>query len=214
MQSINKFLCKMILATLLVLMSQLVNATSILQLDMNDLLQDAEFVFEGEVIASESRFSLSGDAINTYVTFEITDVISGDYALPTIELSFSGGSAQNLTMQVHGMIYPQLGETGIYFIEEIGRVFLNPLVGWSQGHFLIREDDQGAERMYTAGDAPIIEMDDQSAPAASISEGVATGVRAAGIRTPLPSQPIKALPKSDFKQYLSDKLSTQSTASQ
>ena len=115
-------------------------SAAVLQLDMDRLLLDSEFVFEGEVSASRAEWSPVQGAILTKVTFQIDDVIKGDYSASTVELSFNGGTIGQLTLQVAGMIYPQPGDRGIYFVESLSRQQVNPLLGWSQGHFRIRPD--------------------------------------------------------------------------
>lgn len=115
-------------------------SAAVLQLDMDRLLLDSEFVFEGEVSASRAEWSPAQGAILTKVTFRIDDVIKGEYSASTIELSFNGGTIGQLTLQIAGMIYPQPGDRGIYFVESLSRQQVNPLLGWSQGHFRIRPD--------------------------------------------------------------------------
>lgn len=178
------------------------NASSVQQVSIDDMLDSAELVFEGRVTKVESRWNSNRSAINTLVTFDVLDVIHGSTGSSAIELSFAGGSVDELTMQVHGMVYPEVGEQGIYFIEDTGRVQVNPIVGWSQGHFLVDEDASGEQRMLTAGRKPITEMTDESAPAQAISEGVAAGVRVNANRT----NAVVGMSKSQFKQALQAKL--------
>lgn len=202
------FHCLLILLTALFQIN-LANAASVRQLSVDDLLQSAELVFEGNVIASESRFNETRTSINTYVTFEIIDVVNGNYPDETIELSFAGGAAQDLEMEISGMIYPQVGDSGIYFIEQIGKVFINPIVGWDQGHFLILKDEEGDERMHTLSRAPIMDMNNQAAPSQALSNGVAIGLRIGG-RVGFRGDrqgANNAMLKSAFKQNLKDRFS-------
>lgn len=196
---INKFSLALIVISLGI---GVVNAASIKQMQVDEMLQSAGFIFEGRVTQSEARWNDARSAINTHITFEITDIIHGSYANSSVELSFAGGSLDDLTMQVHGMVYPQVGEQGIYFVEELGKTFVNPIVGWSQGHFLIRKDVNGKQRMTTAQNQPIVDMKGNPTPAVAISEGVASGIRTYSSNAPLQNGMSKQL----FKQALKDKL--------
>lgn len=200
MPDIKRIACGLLLIVLLQI--NMVSASSVQQVAIDDMLEVAELIFEGEVTAVESRWNQDRTAINTYVTFNIIDIIHGSFGSSSIELSFAGGSADGLTLQVAGMIYPQLGEMGIYFIEEIGATFVNPIVGWSQGHFIVEEDANGEQRMRSAERQPITEMTDDSAPVSALSEGVAAGVKT----NQNTSQMSTGMSKDRFKQDLRDRL--------
>ena len=64
------------------------SATTVLGLDIDKVVADAEFVFEGAVINSETRQDSNSGIISTYVTFQINDIIKGDYSGDSIELKF------------------------------------------------------------------------------------------------------------------------------
>ena len=178
-------------------------ATSIQQLSINDMLDSAELIFEGHVINVESTWNNNHSAINTFVTFKIVEIIQGDYEFDKIQLSFAGGSVDDVTMEVHGMIYPELGEEGIYFVEKIGQIFVNPIVGWNQGHFLVVDDANGGQRMLTADRQPVIEMNDQQAIESALSDGVAVGLKTNKINSDLNA----GMTKSKFKRQLKEKQS-------
>jgi len=127
------------------------NATSIRQLDMNDMLETAELVFEGRVLKSEARRTRNSSTIKTFILFEVDEVISGDYSKDTLLLSFEGGTVDGETVEIQGLRTPEVGEKGIYFIESLSRSLVNPIVGWSQGHFLLKSDDVGNDTVMTEG---------------------------------------------------------------
>ena len=130
-------------------------ATTILGMDIDKVAKDAEFVFEGEVILQETRQDSNSGIVNTYVTFAIVDVLKGDYSANTIELKFAGGTFNDQIVEVSGLVIPKEGEQGIYFVESTSRNLLNPLLGWSQGHFLIHEE-LGERSMRTVDQKPSI----------------------------------------------------------
>jgi hypothetical protein len=145
------------------------NATTILEMDIDKIAADAEFVFEGEVINSETRQDSNSGIISTYATFRINDVVKGDYSADTVELKFMGGAFNGQIVQVSGMRIPELGEQGIYFVESMSRELINPLIGWSQGHFIIVDDD-GVRRISTTDNKPVTEVNAVSSIPSSIKK--------------------------------------------
>jgi len=137
-----------ILLCVLVTYTSSSEATTILGMDIDKVANDSELVFEGEVILSETRQNSNTGIIHTYVTFEVHDVIKGDFSADTIELKFAGGTFRGHIVEVRGLEIPKEGEEGIYFVESTSRDLLNPILGWSQGHFII-EQESGERRVKT-----------------------------------------------------------------
>ncbi len=117
-------------------------ATTILELSFDQVCQDAELIFGGQVMSKETRPSPIDGKPFTYFTFQIIEVIKGSYAGSTIELGFMGGQLDGFTLKVSGMQMPEMGEKGIYFVENLGVQQIHPLCGWQQGHCLVISDKQ------------------------------------------------------------------------
>ena len=190
------------------------HATSVLQVDVEQLLNDAAVIFEGEVITSEAKWNADNTYISTWITFRVDDVLKGELPSATITQSFAGGTVDGTTLQVSGMVYPQPGEMGIYFIEDPENPQVNPLVGWSQGHFKIERDDSGTERVLTEKGDPIQGLEEVSQPNVQgrsiqqettlpLSEGAARGLR---VGTPEDAAET-AMDKENFKAALQTRLS-------
>lgn len=118
-----------------------VGATTLVSMSIDQISNDAELIFEGEVLVRETRRDTSNNLIYTYVTFAVRDVIKGSYGGSELELRFTGGSIDDEIVEISGLTLPGEGEQGIYFVESISRNLLNPLLGWSQGHYLIHEEN-------------------------------------------------------------------------
>lgn len=129
-------------------------ATTVAQLSFDEVIATAELVFEGRVIAVEAR-ETGPRSIHTFVEFEVLDILKGDFTGSTIELSYLGGRVGNREMQISEMQVPETGETGIYFVESLHAPLLHPLVGWSQGHYLIEQDSNGRAHVQSADHQPI-----------------------------------------------------------
>ena len=156
MNSLLKFLSKILILSVLA-NSKSLFATTVLKMDIDQIAIKAELVFEGEVLLRESRREPNSGIINTYVTFSILDVIKGSYGANTIELKFAGGSIGNEVVEVNGLLIPVEGEQGIYFVESINRNLITPLIGWSQGHFIVQEEN-GRRIVYTVDNRPVTDI--------------------------------------------------------
>tara|TARA_R110002124_G_scaffold11952_5_gene56714 strand:+ start:1925 stop:2629 length:705 start_codon:yes stop_codon:yes gene_type:complete len=190
------------------------HATSVLQVDIDELLSGAGVIFEADVIASEARWNEDNTSISTWVTFAVVDVLKGALPADTITQSFAGGTVGETTLQVSGMVYPAVGERGIYFIENPDRQQVNPILGWGQGHFKVARDAHGSERVLTENELPVqaIEQPDpadksgkraQYDAALPLSEGAAQGLRVGKSQDARDT----AMDKQDFKRALRTRLS-------
>jgi len=153
-----------VLMSYLLLVSPL-GATTILGMNIDEVAQGAELIFEGKVIEHNIRENAAG-MIVTYVTFKIEELIKGEYEEPLLELKFTGGRLGGQIMEISGLRIPSPNEEGIYFVESVNRNLVNPLLGWSQGHYLIYEES-GERRVSTVNDRPVTDvLSTQSVPVA------------------------------------------------
>jgi hypothetical protein len=182
------------------------NAASVLEVSMDEMLQQSQLVFEGTVTSIEAREN-SQKRIHTYVTFEIKDIIKGEYHSNIITLSFLGGTVGDVTMSVSDMRLPQEGEHGIYFVESLERLQVHPLYGWSQGHFIVERDVTGSERIMTNKRLPITAVmdtmqDEQMAPGREPMQALSKGV----VRDLVVAQDEKGLTIDEFKRVLHERI--------
>ena len=107
----NKTLVSVLMSYLL-LVSPL-EATTILGMNIDEVAQGAELIFEGKVVEHNVRENTAG-MIVTYVTFRIEELIKGQYDEPLLELKFTGGSLGGQIMEISGLRIPSPNEEGIY----------------------------------------------------------------------------------------------------
>ncbi len=174
-------------------------ATTVIQLGTTELLTASEFVFEGEAIDIRVGRSPATGQISTLVTFSVHDVIKGDYVAPTIELSFAGGRLESEAVGIAGMVYPTLGERGVYFVEQTGRTQVHPIYGWSQGHFIVDDPASGdAASVHTIGFRPVYDL-----TLTSVDFGTQYSAgRARGLIVDAPFEGARPLALGDFKAKL------------
>lgn len=167
-------------ATVLLTVSALAGASTLLRVSVDELTQRAEFVFEGEVVSVQAQRSGARGMISTFVTFNVIDTIKGSASVESIELKFLGGNLEGERLEVNGSRIPELGERGVYFVESLTQDLINPLLGWSQGQYLIQTED-GVEQVTSVNARPIVSV---AAPrsAAAAASGPATARSAARLR--------------------------------
>lgn len=136
MKKISIFSTCLVLLGIFVVLTP-VESSTIMKKTFEQLVQDSELVFEGRVLSEDVRRSPLSGIPFTYFTFEIAEVIKGDFQEKRIELGFMGGAEGNTGIQVADMEMPEVGESGIYFVKSIGIQHVHPLSGWHQGHYLI-----------------------------------------------------------------------------
>jgi len=185
-------------------------ATTILGMDIDEVANEAELIFEGEVILHETRQNSNTGIIHTYVTFTVHDVVKGDFSADTIELKFAGGTFMGQIVEVRGLEIPKEGENGIYFVESTSRDLLNPLIGWSQGHFII-EQELGERRVRTIDRQTVTDIQSVSSIPSVIKKPQAIiegdGDVAAGVLVDSSSLSIeRALTVEEFKNRILDLL--------
>ena len=167
LRKIMKYLYLMIV--LFALPSQ---GATILRLGTAELVNKSEIVFEGKVVNTRSVMNKQG-RIYTFVKFHVRDVIVGSTTIgDQLELRFTGGIVNDLALDV-GVRIPKDGESGVYFVERVRVGLINPLLGWDQGRFIIRDDGK-----VIAGNSHAvigIKKSDYNLPP-TISQGIAQGV--------------------------------------
>lgn len=122
-----------------------VRATTVIPPTFDQLVSDAELIFQGTVTASRSQWIGQGTErhIVTYITFRIEDAIKGasgkSYAIRML-----GGTVGGETIEVSDTPKFKVGDRDILFVEHNGNQFV-PLVGIMHGRFHVQTDAGGRE---------------------------------------------------------------------
>jgi len=106
------------------------------------------------------------------------EVIKGSYTGSTVELGFMGGQSGDSTLKVFGMQMPEMGERGIYFVENLSVQRIHPLCGWQQGHCLVISDKQtGQDMVIPVEDKDSVKADSSALTYAPTSEVFKQNIR-------------------------------------
>ncbi len=91
LMAINRKFQLIVTAMLVFVMApKLVFATTVLQVDMDYLLDEAALIFEGEVISSEARWNQDKTGITTFTTFRVNEIIKGETPVSDSDTRFFG----------------------------------------------------------------------------------------------------------------------------
>lgn len=142
----------------LVLFATTALATTVQKFTFEEMVGLSELIIEAEV-DNVTEHRVAG-LVYTRVLFRVHDVLKGNNPGGLLELGFLGGEQDGATVRVAGQDIPVRGEKGFYFIESVTGHSVNPLVGWSQGHFRIVTDAKGNETLETDIRQEILELSD------------------------------------------------------
>ncbi|MFN2508390.1 MAG: hypothetical protein ABR589_06420 [Chthoniobacterales bacterium] len=131
------------------------DATTVIPPTFDELVGQAELIFEGTVTEAKSQFAGEGGQrhIVTYVTFKVEEAIKGQPGA-SYTLRMLGGTVDGQTMQVSDSPRFKVGDRDILFVENNGKQFI-PLVGIMHGRFRVQKDNQSGAEVVTSdhGDA-------------------------------------------------------------
>ncbi len=177
------------------LLANAAHAASVVQLSFDQLVTNSEIAFEGRVVSSESAWNADRTKIYTTVRFEVHDVLKGG-PVGSVNLRFTGGTVDGMTMSVSGLRIPRSGESGVYFVESMEKNYLSPITGWNQGQFLI-SGEGGNRRVMTSIGKPVIDFVPVSAGAKTLNEDTPAGLMTDGSND-------RAMSVGEFKAHVLD----------
>jgi hypothetical protein len=175
-RSARRAALRLALAGAALLAAHAAQASTVLSVSVDEMIDRSELVFEGRVIGR--RFVDDGDAnhLRTCIRFEVLEVVKGPEVASPLELCFAGGrSKRGVERAIAGLDHPMPGERGVYFVESLASPRISPLYGWDQGRFLVSRSGG----MKTAAGKPVVALDATAPAGDGISDGVARGARVA-----------------------------------
>ena len=118
-------------------------ATTVIPPTFDELVTEADTIFEGTVTGLRSEWTGQGTErhIVTYVTFKIEDTLKG--TLPAeYTIRMFGGTVDGHTIEVTDAPRFKVGDRDILFVTHNGTQFI-PLVGIMHGRFHVQPDENG-----------------------------------------------------------------------
>jgi hypothetical protein len=136
-----------------------VRATTVIPPTFDQLVSDAELIFQGTVTDAHSQWTGQGAErhIMTYVTFNIEDAIKGAPG-KSYTIRMLGGTVNGQTIEVSDTPKFKVGDRDILFVEHNGDQFV-PLVGIMHGRFHVQTDAGGREIVTKDNGAALANVD-------------------------------------------------------
>jgi hypothetical protein len=130
-------------------------ATTVLPPSFDELVGEAEIIFQGTVTRVHSQWIGEGAQrhIVSYVTFKVEEALKGDPGKETT-LRMFGGTVDGQTMQVSDAPRFAIGDRDVLFVEHNGSQFI-PLVGIMHGRYRVKKDENGRDLILTNKDVPL-----------------------------------------------------------
>lgn len=121
------------------------SATTVIPPSFDQLVGQAEFIFQGEVTNVRSLWVGEGSQrhIDTYITFKVADVLKGE-AASSYTMRVFGGTVGDESMGISDAPEFAVGDNDILFVENNGQQVV-PLVGIMHGRFRVERDNSGEE---------------------------------------------------------------------
>ncbi|PYJ09279.1 MAG: hypothetical protein DMF06_10515 [Verrucomicrobia bacterium] len=168
----------LMLLLLTVLAASSAQATTVIAPTFDQLVGDAELIFQGTVIEARSEWISQGAEreMVTYVTFDIKDAIKGAPG-SNYTIRMLGGTIAGETREVADAPRFKAGDRDVVFVEHNGTQFI-PLVGIMHGRFHVQTDASGRDVIAkdngaSVGDVTKLGHDERAAaagPAISLSD--------------------------------------------
>jgi len=153
-------------------------ATTVIPPTFEQLVQQAELIFQGTVTDARSVWEGEGGQrhIETYVTFNVEDSVKGQ-AGASYTIRMLGGTVGDETMEVTDTPKFKVGDREILFVEHNNDQFV-PLVGINHGRFHVQHDNQTGRDVVFNGDGELVHdltqlgRNEEAAAATDISQAI------------------------------------------
>jgi hypothetical protein len=129
-----------------------VTATTVIPPTFDQLVQQAEVIFQGTVTNVRSVWEGEGAQrhIDTYVTFQVQESMKGNAGV-SYTIRMLGGTVGDETMEVTDTPKFNVGDRDILFVEHNNEQFV-PLVGIKHGRFRVQHDEQSGRDVVLNGE--------------------------------------------------------------
>ena len=126
-----------------------VQATTVIAPTFDQLVDEAEVIFQGKVTAVHSQWTGEGAqrVIVTLVTFNVEEAMKGNPG-QSYTVRMLGGTVNGETIEIADAPKFNVGDRDILFVEHNGSQFI-PLVGIMHGRFHVQRDQAGYESVLT-----------------------------------------------------------------
>lgn len=133
-------------------------ATTVIPPTFDELVNEAELIFQGAVTDVRSQWTGEGAErrIVSDITFQVEDALKGTPG-ESYTIRMLGGTVDGQTLRVSDAPTFKVGDRDILFVENNGRQFI-PLVGIMHGRFHVQQEQDGKESIARDNGAPLSDL--------------------------------------------------------
>jgi hypothetical protein len=168
-------------------------ATSVIPPTFDELVDQAEVIFEGNVTDVRSQWVGEGAQrhIVSYVSFKVEDAVKGSPG-QTYTVRMLGGTVDGESMVISDAPRFQVGDRDIIFVQNNGSQFI-PLVGIMHGRFHVKRDQNGRDIVTTNSGEPLRDVAKlgREEQADSAREALTPQAFKAAVQTQLDNRPVQ-----------------------
>ncbi len=148
-----------------------VQATTVIPPTFDELVDQAEIIFQGDVTKVRSEWVGEGAQrhIMSYVTFRVEESLKGNPG-QSYTIRMLGGTVAGETMGVSDAPKFRVGEKDVLFVQNNGTQFI-PLVGIMHGRFHVRTNEGGQQVVASNEDEPVKNVAHLGRMASEVSPG-------------------------------------------
>jgi len=146
-------------AALVAVLAGAAKATVMKKLTLREIEGFASEIFTGKVLSIDTVLDDGPrKLIFTKVTFHELGSLKGRFATKTITYRFAGGTYGKRSLRVVGMPEFRVGQHCLLFTNaDVDR--LCPAIGWWQGRYLLREDEERKVRLFDSNGKPVYDIE-------------------------------------------------------
>lgn len=129
------------------------SASMVLPLGLDRLHSDAKLVFLGECLSNSVQFDKQSGRVVTYTTFEVLETYKGKLGRSHTIKQVGGNLPEaNLNVRMSGVPQFEVGKRYVVFLPPVSKLGFSSPVGLSQGMFLVKTDEAGAQTISNGRD--------------------------------------------------------------
>lgn len=111
----------------------------VIPMQREEVIQRSKLIFVGAVLEKNAHWNDKGNLIVTDYVFRVDDVLFGNHADKTIELTLAGGQLPKEGQSVSDVPEFQVGEVVLVMVEDSATPLFSPVTGMYQGKFTAGE---------------------------------------------------------------------------
>ena len=137
------------------------NAVTMVSSDFTKICANASQILHAKV-KNKKLIPGNGAMSSPVMCYELEVIYQMDRGqrIANPRICYLGDLQSDNKLVVAGLKYPTVGEVAVFFVKDVNdSTVISPLLGWNQGHFIIKNTTDQQESVFTAGDIAVCGFD-------------------------------------------------------